>query len=258
MENYVWHEKSAAIVTSATLTTTGEFDYLRSRLNAQDANELALGSPFDYETSTLLYLVNDIPEPHDRIRYQRTMENGLKNLWRSVDGRTMVLFTSYEQLRKTAQGVKDYLAKREITLLTQGSGASPHTLLQNFKAAEKAVLFGTRSFWEGVDIPGEALSILVIARLPFAVPTEPIVAARSEQFDDPFYQYSIPESILRFRQGFGRLIRSQSDRGVVVVMDRRVTSKQYGRLFLDSLPPCQVQNGSIADLAKTCTSWLNL
>ena len=113
-------------------------------------------------------------------------------------------------------------------------------LLETFKNSERAVLLGTRAFWEGVDVPGEALSVLAIVKLPFDVPSDPIVAARSETFDEPFYQYSIPEAILRFRQGFGRLIRTQSDRGVVVIWDRRVLSKQYGKLFLESLPECTI------------------
>ena len=121
-----------------------------------------------------------------------------------------------------------------------------------------SVLMGLKSFWEGVDIPGEALSVLVIIRLPFDVPSDPIVSARSETFDDPFYQYSLPEAILRFKQGFGRLIRSQSDRGVVVIFDRRVLTKRYGQSFLDSLPVCTKEVGPLSNLPKTVSRWLNL
>ncbi|HSQ28073.1 MAG TPA: helicase C-terminal domain-containing protein [Anaerolineales bacterium] len=258
MEKYLWHEKISVVLTSATLTTTGEFDYLRSRLNAEDAYELALGSPFDYETAAMVYITNDIPEPSDRNGHQRAIETGLINLCRTTNGRALVLFTSYDQLKRTSKAIGPALAKHDIIVYEQGEGASPHSLLENFRTSEKAVLLGTRAFWEGVDIPGEALSVLVIAKLPFNVPSDPIVAARSETFDDPFYQYSLPEAILRFRQGFGRLIRTQQDRGIVVIMDRRVLTKRYGRLFIDSLPPCTIQNGSLMDLPKTAARWLNL
>jgi DNA polymerase-3 subunit epsilon/ATP-dependent DNA helicase DinG len=145
-----------------------------------------------------------------------------------------------------------------IELFEQGDGASANTLLENFRESKKAVLLGTRSFWEGVDIPGEALSVLVIVKLPFDVPSEPIIAARSETFEDPFNEYNLPEAILRFRQGFGRLIRTQTDRGVVAILDRRVLTKKYGKLFIDSLPGCTVKVGSLTDLPKTSAQWLGL
>ncbi|MHB8933215.1 MAG: helicase C-terminal domain-containing protein, partial [Bellilinea sp.] len=215
MEQYLWHEKSSIVVTSATLTTQGEFEYLRSRLNADEADELVLGSPFDYENSTLLYLPNDIPEPNDANGYQRAVDQTIVRLAKASSGRMLVLFTSYAQLRKTSQAISDALAEVDIQVYEQGEGASANTLLETFRGTEKAVLLGTRAFWEGVDIPGEALSVLVIVKLPFDVPSDPIIAARSETFDDPFNEYHLPEAILRFRQGFGRLIRTQSDRGVV-------------------------------------------
>ena len=129
-------------------------------------------------------------------------------------------------------------------------------VLENFRTTERAVLLGTRSFWEGVDIPGEALSVLVIARLPFSVPSDPVIQARAETYDDPFQDYQVPQAILRFRQGFGRLIRSSTDRGVVVILDRRVDTKPYGRLFLDALPPCTVQRAPIAHLPEAARRWL--
>ncbi len=258
MEKHLWHKKQSIILTSATLTTAGEFDYLRGRLYAQDAYEIALGSPFDYENATLLYIPKDIPEPNDRFGHQRAIEHSLIQLCRATRGRTLVLFTSYAQLKKTSQAIADPLADHGITVYEQGEGASPHSLLETFKSADRAVLLGTRSFWEGVDVPGEALSVLVIAKLPFDVPSDPIIAARAETFDDPFHQYSLPEAILRFRQGFGRLIRSESDRGVVVILDKRVLTKRYGRLFIDSLPQCTIRIGSIHELPRQAASWLNL
>ena len=261
LERYLWHEKDAIVMTSATLTTAGEFDYLRHRLGADEAEELALGSPFDYETSTLLYLVNDIPEPAppasaEGRAYQSAFERGLVSLVQASRGRALVLFTSYDQLRRTSQAISEPLGTKGIFVFEQGEGASRYALLETFRASEQAVLLGTRSFWEGVDVPGEALSVLVIPRLPFDVPSDPIIAARAETYESPFDQYTLPEAILRFRQGFGRLIRTRSDRGVVAVFDRRILSKRYGAAFVDSLPRCTARTGRLADLPRAAARWL--
>ena len=258
MEQYLWHEKASIIITSATLTTNGEFDYLRSRLNADEADELALGSPFDFENSAMLYLADDIPEPSDATNYQRAVEQTLVRLAKATGGRMLALFTSYAQLKRASQSISPILAEADIQVYEQGEGASPNTLLETFKEANRAVLLGTRAFWEGVDIPGEALSVLVIVKLPFDVPSDPIVASRSETFDDPFNEYSLPEAILRFRQGFGRLIRTQSDRGIVAILDRRVLTKKYGKLFIESLPACKLKVGPMMDLPAVAARWLNL
>ncbi len=258
MEEHIWHQKTSVVLTSATLTTHGEFDYLRNRLNADEADELSLGSPFDYENSALLYLIDDIPEITDAYGYQKSMENGLIRLAKATNGRMLVLFTSYAQLKKTSQAISASLSEAGIQIYEQGVGASANALLENFRGADKAVLLGTRAFWEGVDIPGEALSVLAITKLPFDVPSDPIIAARSETFDDPFNEYSLPEAILRFRQGFGRLIRTQSDRGVVAVFDKRLLTKKYGKLFLESIPDCHKIKGTLADLPRTAAKWLNL
>jgi ATP-dependent DNA helicase DinG len=256
VEKHLWHEKESVILTSATLTTAGEFEYISQRLNAYDAETLPLGSPFDYESSTLLYLINDIPEPQERQNYQRTVERGLLNLCKATHGRTLVLFTSYDQLRRTARAITDPLAAEGIYVFEQGEGASRHALLETFRTTDQAVLLGTRSFWEGVDVPGPALSVLVITRLPFDVPSDPIVAARAETYEMPFDQYTVPEAILRFRQGFGRLIRTKSDRGVVTVFDRRILSKRYGAAFIDSLPHCTLRTGSMIHLPNTAARWI--
>jgi ATP-dependent DNA helicase DinG len=257
VEKHVWHTKESVVMTSATLTTGHEFDYFKGRLNADEADELALGSPFDYETSTLLYLVNDIPEPVDKFGYQKAIENGLISLCKATRGRALVLFTSHAQLRQTAQAIRDPLSRAGIEVYDQSSGSSRTTLLDSFRTSDGGVLMGTKSFWEGVDVPGEALSVLVIVRLPFDVPTEPIVAARAETFERPFDEYSLPEAVLRFRQGFGRLIRCKSDRGVVAIFDRRVLTKVYGRMFLDSLPTCTVRQGPIAQLPREAAKWID-
>ena len=258
MEKFLWNDKSSVILTSATLTTHGEFDYIRNRLNAETADELALGSPFDYESSALLYLVNDIPEPADASNYQRSVEQNIIRLAKATHGRMLVLFTSYVQLKRTSQAISSPLASADIQVYEQGEGASANTLLETFREADQAVLLGTRAFWEGVDIPGAALSVLVIVKLPFDVPSDPIVAARSETFEDAFNEYSLPEAILRFRQGFGRLIRTQSDRGVVVLLDRRILTKRYGKTFIESLPTCKLRVGPQADLPSAAARWLNL
>lgn len=257
IEKYLWHEKTSIILTSATMTAHGSFDYMRNALSADEVEELALGSPFDYESSTLLFLANDISEPNAS-GYQQSLDRGLIQLCKATGGRMLVLFTSYAQLKRTARTITDPLSEHDIIVYEQGEGASPNTLLETFKESDRAVLLGTRSFWEGVDIPGEALSVLVIVKLPFDVPTDPLIAARSETYEDPFNEYYLPEAILKFRQGFGRLIRTQSDRGVVAILDRRVQTKAYGRYFLESLPQCTVKVAPLAQLPRSAAQWLGL
>jgi ATP-dependent DNA helicase DinG len=257
VEKYIWHEKQSVILTSATLTTHGEFQYLRNTLGADEAEEMQLGSPYDYESAALLYIANDIPEPNAP-GYQQQIERTIINTAKASGGRMLVLFTSYAALKKTSQAITGPLAHEEIYVYEQGDGASPNALLESFKATERAVLLGTKSFWEGVDVPGESLSIVMITKLPFDVPTDPLIAARSEMYEDSFQQYYLPEAILKFRQGFGRLIRTQSDRGVVAILDRRVLTKQYGRLFLESLPQCTARQGPVSNLAREAGKWLGV
>ncbi len=255
VEKHLFHPKESVILTSATLTTDGNFDYMRERLHAWEADELAVGSPFDFKRSTLLYLPTDIPEPNQPY-YQKTVEQVLLALCRATEGRALVLFTSYHQLRNTAQALSTPLGDAGIVVYQQGAGTSRAQLLESFRTTPKSVLMGTRSFWEGVDVVGPALSVLVIARLPFSVPDDPIYAARAESFDNPFAEYAIPETILRFRQGFGRLIRTKTDRGIVVVLDKRLLTKSYGPMFLNSLPPCTTVRGSAARLPDAAKRWL--
>lgn len=258
MENYLWHTKESVVVTSATLTANNRFDYIRARLNADEADELMLGSPFDYENAALLFLPTDMPEPIDQRNYQRFVERAILQTARATGGRMLALFTSYRQLLETSAVISPLLARDEIQVYEQGSGASTSSLLESFRLSQRAVLLGTRSFWEGVDVPGEALSILMIVKLPFDVPSDPIISARAETFENAFSEYTLPEAILRFRQGFGRLIRTQTDRGVVAILDRRVRSKQYGQYFLQSLPNCHLVESSIEDLPDAAVRWLNL
>jgi DNA polymerase-3 subunit epsilon/ATP-dependent DNA helicase DinG len=255
IEKYLWHEKSSVILTSATLTAAGDFTYLRNLLLADEADELTLGSPFDYENSALLYLPNDIPEPNAP-GYEAAVNRAILQTAAASEGRMLVLFTSYAQLKRASQAIARPLSEKDIQVYEQGEGASPAALLEAFKASPRAVLLGTRSFWEGVDVPGDSLSVVFITKIPFEVPSDPLVAARSETFEDPFSEYQVPEAILKFRQGFGRLIRSASDRGVVAILDRRVLTKQYGRLFIESLPQCTTRRGSLNDLPKETARWL--
>jgi DNA polymerase-3 subunit epsilon/ATP-dependent DNA helicase DinG len=256
----LWDElfsrKDAAIVTSATLTTEGSFRYVRDRLGLRDVRELCVGSPFDYHASTLVYVPTDVPEPGQAYHQHRLVET-LLPLVRELGGRTLALFTSHGQLRQTHEALREPLDAERIVLLGQNIDGSRARLLETFRAGPRAVLLGTSSFWEGIDVVGDALSCLVIARLPFTVPTDPVFAARSEQFTDPFREYAVPQAILRFRQGFGRLIRSRTDRGVVVILDRRVATKSYGRSFLKSLPDCTVRTGPARDLPAAARRWLS-
>ena len=255
VQKHIFFHNDTVVLTSATLRTAGSFEYLRDRLSAHDADTTTVGSPFDYQESTLLYLPSDLPEP-TASGYQTAVEQALISLTRALGGRTLALFTSYAQLRRTARAITPALTEAGITVLSQSGGSSRHQILKSFKTDANTVLLGTRSFWEGVDVVGPALSALVLVRLPFAVPSDPVVAARSETFDNPFYDYSVPDAILRFRQGFGRLIRSKTDRGVVVVLDKRIQSKQYGQLFLDSLPECTVQRGPLVNLPSAARRWI--
>ena len=257
VEKHLWLEKQAVILTSATLTTHGEFQYMRNTLGAQEAEEMQLGSPYDYESAALLYIANDIPEPNQN-GYEQILNKTIINTAKATGGRMLVLFTSYAALKKTSSAITGALARDDIYVYEQGDGASPNALLESFKATDRAVLLGTKSFWEGVDVPGDALSVVFITKVPFDVPTDPLIAARSEMYEDSFNQYYLPEAILKFRQGFGRLIRTASDRGIVAILDKRVLTKQYGRMFLESLPQCTARQGPAGNLPKEAGKWLGM
>jgi ATP-dependent DNA helicase DinG len=262
LKKQLWDGKDAVVLTSATMRTAegsnraqSTFHYIKDRLEAQDATELAVDSPFDYPKSTLLYLVSDVPEPNQQ-GYQQALERGLIEFFVASGGRGLALFTSYTALRATAKIVAPALQKHDILVYEQGDGASRRVMIDQFRAAERAVMFGTKSFWEGVDIQGDRLSALAICKLPFDVPTDPIFAARSETFENSFNDYSVPETVLRFRQGFGRLIRSRTDRGVIAVFDRRLISKGYGEAFIRALPGPTTRRAPLAMLGKSVKEWL--
>jgi predicted DnaQ family exonuclease/DinG family helicase len=255
LENHLYKDKECLILTSATLSTGHDFEHIRERLSLWTADELVIGSPFDFENSTLFYVPTDIPEPGQSY-YQRSVDQALSELGRATRGRTIVLFTSYNQLRSVYRAISKPLGDEGIAVLGQGIDGSRYNLLNDLRTNPETVILGTRSYWEGIDVVGDALSCLVIARLPFPVPDDPIFAARSETFDEPFSQYAVPQAILRFRQGFGRLIRSKTDRGVVVLLDKRVLTKTYGSAFLEAIPKCTFRRGSIQDLPRLAAQWL--
>ncbi|MCA9955939.1 MAG: hypothetical protein KC434_14515, partial [Anaerolineales bacterium] len=264
VQSNIFEALETVVLTSATMRTAGpdareeaNFAYIRERLHAYDVDELAVGSPFDYKNQTLLYLVTDIPEPNQP-GYQRMLEDAIVDVATSLGGRTMVLFTAYGQLSQTAKAIEGPLADAGITTLAQSSGGSRQQLLDQFKRPDaRAVLLGTRSFWEGVDVPGEGLQAVLIAKLPFDVPSDPIFAARSETFDNAFFEYSVPEAVLRFRQGFGRLNRRTTDEGAVIILDKRVITKRYGQMFVDALPECTVLRQRLDRVGELTLRWLN-
>jgi len=229
----------SAVLTSATMTANGRFDFIKSRLGIGDARELIVESHFDYETQAVLYLPARMPDPRNREFLDASVEE-IVQILEVTGGRAFVLFTSAASMRETYERVRDRV---DFPVFVQGQG-SKLGLLERFRNTEGAVLFATSSFWQGVDVQGEALSCVIISKLPFAVPSDPVVAARQKYIDDQggnsFYEYSVPEAIITLKQGLGRLIRSASDRGILSILDPRVKTKSYGRFFLQSLPPCHV------------------
>ena len=252
----LWSRKDSVVLTSATLSTQGTFDYFRQRLGIPEAsNELLVGSPFDYQKAALLLIPEDMPQPSAE-GYLEALSRVLVGLGKSLAGRTMALFTSYSALRGVSQQVRTALMAEGIQVLAQGIDGAPQQLIRRFTENPKSVLLGTSSFWEGVDLPSGVLKALVLTRLPFQVPTDPIVKARSEQYKDAFTQYSVPQAVLRFRQGIGRLIRNKGDRGTLVVLDRRITGRSYGRAFLQSIPPCTLQPSSLTTVGPQAARWI--
>ena len=247
--------KRAVVLTGATLRAGDHFDYLRDRLGCWDANGSVIDSPFDYKRNALLYLPSDMPPP-DHQNYQPALEEAIQQAALAAGGRTLVLFTSHSHLRTSADAIRTPLAAAGLTVLQQGEGSRTRNL-RDFRANPNSVLLGTSSYWEGIDLPGDQLVCLLIARLPFAVPTDPLYAARSRLYEDPFHEYAVPEAVIRLRQGFGRLIRSTTDRGVVVLLDSRLWHRSYGEIFLDALPDCTKRQSPLSHLGEAVHGWLN-
>lgn len=224
------------VLTSATLSAAGSFSYVKGRIGLEDSVELLLDSPFDFENQALFYVPPGLDD-QQAADYQDRFDEELLSVLSITEGRTLVLFTSYGQLRKSADTVRE--RQKNLTVLCQGEMPA-YRLIEEFKQRKNAVLMGTASFWQGIDIPGDALQCVVIAKLPFAVPDDPLVEARMERLRNPFFEYQVPQATLLFRQGFGRLIRTKTDRGAVAVLDSRINTKNYGKWFLKSLPKCRI------------------
>jgi DNA polymerase-3 subunit epsilon/ATP-dependent DNA helicase DinG len=255
LQSQLFDKKETTVLTSATLTVENQFAYVRQALGLEDADELRLGSPFDYTQSTIVLLPQDMPDPNDPA-YMGALQQGLIDLVRASQGRALVLFTSHASLRAAYAGIKRPLEEEEILVLGQNVDGSPRQLIQALKQHPQTVILGAASFWEGIDVVGDALSLLVMARLPFSVPDDPVFQARSELYDDPFNQYALPQAVLRFRQGFGRLIRRKTDRGAMIVLDGRIHGKTYGQSFLRSLPACSVQRVAVRQMPGIVAQWL--
>jgi ATP-dependent DNA helicase DinG len=241
----LFREGGTAIMTSATLSVgSAELDYFRGRVGAAEVPALQLGSPFDYNRQMKLHLVRKMPEPKDSA-YEDSLVKWIAHFTEQTRARSFVLFTSHRTMQTVAGKMQDFFDDKGWELLVQGGGLSRSRMLEAFRSGGESVLFGTDSFWTGVDLPGEALSSVIITRLPFATPDHPLTEAKLEEIEsaggDPFQCYSLPEAILKLRQGVGRLIRKSTDRGSIVILDSRILSRPYGKAFLKALPECPVE-----------------
>lgn len=196
-----------------------------------------------------------MPEPNHP-NYQQALNDILAETLIATKGRALVLFTSHRALRETRNALKEPLERSNVIVLGQGIDGNPRSLIERLRTEPGTVVFGTSSFWEGVDVTGDALSLVVITKFPFSVPTDPIFEARSELYDNSFMELSLPLAVLKFKQGFGRLIRTDQDRGVCAILDRRVISKRYGNTFIQSLPPANVEYGSTIDMPDAAQRWI--
>lgn len=250
LAEWVYDQLNTVVMTSATLSVQQQFRYLFDRLgldrvDAGRVETMALDSPFDFTKQAMLLVATDMPAPDER-SFQEASIDAMRECLKITRGHAFILFTSFSALEQAHRALVDELRGRGITALKQGQ-ESRNVLLERFRSDTSSVLFATDSFWEGVDVAGEALQCVILPKLPFRVPTEPVLEARAEAIEEAggnaFRDYSVPQAVIKFRQGFGRLIRRRSDRGVVLVLDKRIVTKPYGKIFLDSLPPLRLVKG---------------
>jgi ATP-dependent DNA helicase DinG len=245
LRRMIFRDNCCCVMTSATLAVgRADLAYFRERIGATEAQPLQLGSPFDFQKQMKIFVVQKMPDPRDA-GYHKELERWIAHFVEKTDGSAFVLFTNYRDMQQLAGEMQKSFVEQGMNLLVQGGGAPRTKLLEQFKSTPRSVLFGTDSFWSGVDVPGEALSNVIITRLPFAVPDTPLIEAKlelvQERGGDAFTEFSLPEAILKFRQGVGRLIRTKTDRGIVVILDNRIVTKPYGRAFMQALPKCPVE-----------------
>jgi Rad3-related DNA helicase len=256
LKERVYPGRRSTVFTSATLAVGGTFDYFGSRVGlGADVEEMILPSPFDYYHQALVCLPTDMPLPEDEA-FDGAVEELIATVARRAGGRTLALFTSHRQLRDVHAALKQRVDLDEVLILGQGIDGQRRQLLKTFEEAQRPLLLGTSTFWEGIDIPGERLSCVIVVRLPFPVPSDPIYAARAEQVRDPFLGLALPQAALRLKQGFGRLIRRSTDRGAVVILDNRILGRDYGKAFLNVLPPASRYVGPGAAVADQVGAWL--
>ena len=248
LRTHIWDRKDASLLTGATLSYEDSHERLRGEVGLEEPREQMLGSPFDYGRQARAYAAVDAPPVNDPA-YVDWLGDALPMLIKAAGGRTMVLFTAYNMMRRAARAARSSLELADIALAVQGSDGGPAQVAAALIDDPKTAVFGVQSLWAGVDVPGDALSQLIIARLPFPRPNDPVEQGRSTQFDNPFIEQSLPQAVVTFRQGFGRLIRSMTDRGACVILDERMVSKRYGQTFARALPVEEVEQLTAAEIA---------